>query len=310
MSDALSDILQQIRLTSTVYFQRDFHLPWAMKIENTGFAQFHVVTRGACVVSCNGRSYDCFAGDVLLFPRGASHVLADKTGRDAVDGPEVMASFSGDEPYFAKGGTATRLVCGHYEYATMVAHPLIDDLPDLVHVSSAEGFQEAAGISVLPLVLNELVNEKPGQSLIVERFAEILLIQTLREYYKQSPQERGFYAGLANRQLARAISHIHREFSSSLTLSDLADQAAMSRSSFAKHFKQTTNISPIEYLAKWRMINAGNYLRATDYPVATVAESVGYDSAISFARAFNRQFGVTPSEFRKTKFHETVNPSD
>ncbi len=300
MSDALSDILQHLRLTSAVYFQREFHLPWAMKIENTGFAQFHVITRGACVVSCNGQSHDCFAGDILLFPSGASHVLADKSGRDAIDGPSVMASFAGDQPFFAEGGMATRLICGHYEYATQFAHPLIDDLPDLVHVKSGDGFGEAARISVLPLILNELAADKPGQSLIVERFAEVLLIQTLRQYYVQSPQEPGFYAGLSNRQLARAISHIHREFSSPLTLSDLADRAAMSRSSFAKHFKQTTKISPIEYLAKWRMISAGNYLTATNYSIAMVAENVGYDSAISFARAFSRQFGVTPSEFRKS----------
>jgi len=301
MADALSEILQHITVTSSVYFQRNFYKPWAMEIANTGFAQFHVITSGSCVVTCGEQTQACATGDILLFPRSMRHTLADEPAREAIDGPTVMASFASDTPMFSEGDTATRLICGHYAYRSNILHPLISDLPDFVHVKGDHVIGESSAISVLPLILNELSAQRPGHSLIVERFAEILLIQTLRLYYAQSPQKHGFFAGLADLRLARAISHIHRHFAAPLTLADLAEAAAMSRSSFSQHFKQIARISPIEYLAKWRMITAGHYLKSTSDSIAIVAENVGYDSAISFARAFAREYGVTPSFFRSAE---------
>ncbi len=299
MSDALSDVMQRIGLKSCVYFQRDFHTPWAMRIEGTGHAQFHVISRGNCVVTVDGQSHDCATGDVLLFPRGRAHVLADQCDREPVAGTEAMASFAGLDPYFAKGGSPTRVICGHYEYRADSHHPLIGDLPELVHVRTMDVLGETSNTAVLPLIMKELAGQGPGHSLIVERYAEVLLIHTLRMHYLGSKHVTGFYAGLADARLQRAISRIHRDFSSPIGLADLAESAAMSRSAFAQQFKQTVNLSPIEYLTKWRMLAAQNFLMATDLPIAQVAERVGYESDISFARAFKREYGVTPSSVRR-----------
>jgi AraC-like DNA-binding protein len=299
MTDALSEIMRRIRLKSCVYFQRNFHAPWAMKIEGTGFAQFHVITRGGCVVVAGGKSHDCAAGDILFFPRGQAHVLADRPDRQALPGPQVMASFAGDAPCFAEGGAATRVICGHYEYRTPIDHPLLADLPDLVHIRTMDVLGADTGAAVLPLILQELAGEQPGQTLIVELYAEALLIQTLRLHYAQSQQNSGFYAGLADARLERAISRIHRDFALPIGLADLADSAAMSRSSFAQHFKQTVRLSPIDYLTRWRMLAAGDFLKSTDLPVARIAQDVGYESDIAFARAFRRAYGVTPSVYRR-----------
>jgi AraC-like DNA-binding protein len=299
MTDVFSEVLQHIRLTSCVYFQRDFYKPWGMRIENTGFAQFHVITRGTCVVRCDGQSHECSTGDILLFPHGLSHVLADDPKTNVVDGPVAMASFGSDDPMFSEGCSSTRVICGHYEYSSHITHPLINELPEFIHVKSMDNTGGVVNISILPLILSELSASYPGQSLIVERFAEILFVQTIRAFNAKSPFQVGFYAGLSNARLARAITYIHREYASPLSLSDLAAIAAMSRASFAQHFKSITGISPIEYLAKWRMIIAGNFLKTTTDSVADIAEHVGYGSEISFARAFKRAYGVTPSSYRK-----------
>ena len=299
MPDALSEIMQRIRLKSCVYFQRDFHSPWAMKIAGTGYAQFHVITRGSCVVITDDQSCECSTGDVLLFPHGLNHVLADHVDSEPLSGAEVMNSFDGENPCFAKGGSPTRVICGHFEYRTDIHHPLIDDLPGLVHVKSMEILGENSNTAVLPLIISELSKRRPGQSLIVERYAEILLIHTLRMYYAETRHPTGFYAALADERLERAISTIHRDFSCQIGLAELADAAAMSRSAFAQQFKHKVRISPIEYLSKWRMLVAEDLLKTTALPVVRVAEQVGYQSDISFARAFKREYGLTPSSFRK-----------
>ena len=299
MNDALSDIFQLIKLKSCVYFQRDFHKPWAMRIEGTGYAQFHVITRGHCVVEVNQQVHRCSVGDVILFAHSSPHVLADEAERNALPGAEVMASFASSAPYFNDGDEFTRIICGHYEYRTAIPHPLIAELPDFIHIRSLDILPDARISTILPLLMGELASNEPGSSSIVERYAEILLIQILRSHARQKPHRPEFLNALCDNRLIRAINRIHRDYALPLGLDDLAREAALSRSAFAQRFKDTAGIAPIEYLAKWRMITASELLKTTDLPVAHVCEKVGYESDISFARAFKREYGVTPSQHRR-----------
>lgn len=52
------------------------------------------------------------------------------------------------------------------------------------------------------------------------------------------------------------------------------------------------------------MLTAGDFLTATDRSIARVAQDVGYESDIAFARAFKRAYGVSPSTFRKVNLSE------
>lgn len=300
MTDVFSDIFDLIKLKSCVYFQREFRGPWSMRIEGTGFAQFHVLTRGTCVLETDGAWRDCSVGDILFFPHGLGHTLADRPCRDPVPGPEAMASFAGDDPLFVDGDTSMRLICGHYEYRMHHAHPLISDLPSVIHLKSTDTLHGTDGGSVLPLLMNELAQNSPGASSVAERYAEILLIQTLRRFYAEDHERVGFMAGLGDPRLQKAVKLMHRNVALPIGLQDLAREAAMSRSSFADLFREKTGMPPIEYLAKWRMLTAGDLLLSTDRPVVDVALRVGYESDISFSRAFKRQFGVTPATYRRT----------
>lgn len=299
MHDPLSDVFHMIRLKSCVYFQRDFCAPWAMRIEGTGFAQFHVVTRGSCLVEEAGRRHACSVGDVLVFPHGGAHTLADREGRDAVSGPEVMASFAGDRPYFADGDVSARLICGHYEYRSDPGHPLIAELPEFIHLRGLDLPKEGPILSTLPLLMGELAQPTTGSQSIVERYAEILLVQVLRIFAARRDREPGLFAVFTDKRLSRAVKLMHRDFASALGLEDLAREAALSRSAFAQRFKETAGMAPIEYLTKWRMLTAADLLKTSDLSVAGVSEQVGYESEISFARAFKREFNVTPSHYRR-----------
>lgn len=301
MTDVFSDVFDLIKLKSCVYFQRDFCGSWSMRIEGTGFAQFHVLTRGTCVLETDGAWHDCSVGDVLLFPHGLGHTLADRPCHDPVPGPHALASFAGDEPLFTNGNATTRLICGHYEYRMHHGHPLITDLPSVVHLKSTDTLSRAEAGSVLPLLMNELSQDQPGASSIAGRCAEILLIQTLRRFYAEDHRRVGFLAGLADPRLQKAVALMHRDAARPLGLRELAREAAMSRSSFADLFREKTGMPPIEYLARWRMLTAGNLLQNTDRPIVDIALSVGYESDISFARAFKREFGTTPATYRRAE---------
>ena len=54
--DILSDILSKVKLSSVVYFKSDFSGPWGMDIPKGPFAQFHIITKGQCVLKTKGNS--------------------------------------------------------------------------------------------------------------------------------------------------------------------------------------------------------------------------------------------------------------
>ncbi len=297
--DALNEILAGVRLGASVYFQRDFNAPWAMEIADTGYAQFHIVTRGLCVVEFSSERIELGAGDVLLFPHGTRHVLADEPGRAPVAGPDAMASFATDQPHFASGGRATRVICGHYRYRMRPAHPLIEALPDVIHLKSGFSGSRNSIKQVLDLIIEETRQGDPGGGIAAERLAEILLIFVLRAYAKSNAGQTGLMAAIADRRLSRVVVQIHRDYAKPLSLGDLARTAGMSRSGFAREFRLKTGLTPIDYLTKWRLYSAGDLLQSCDFPINQIAAKTGYSSDIAFSRAFKREYSISPSQYRR-----------
>ena len=83
------------------------------------------------------------------------------------------------------------------------------------------------------------------------------------------------------------------------TVSQLAREAAISRSALAERFTQLIGESPMRYLAGWRVQLAKQMLRDDDSIVAEIAARVGYESEAAFNRAFKRSAGSPPSVWRK-----------
>jgi len=73
----------------------------------------------------------------------------------------------------------------------------------------------------------------------------------------------------------------------------------MSRSGFAARFKWLMGEAPLQYVARWRMVRAVELLRSSNLTVGAIAERVGYDSETAFSKAFKRQIGQPPNQYRK-----------
>ncbi|RYY64356.1 MAG: AraC family transcriptional regulator, partial [Comamonadaceae bacterium] len=68
----------------------------------------------------------------------------------------------------------------------------------------------------------------------------------------------------------------------------MAAEAGMSRSGFAAHFLERIGVSPMVYLANWRVQMARELLETTDYTIGNIARRVGYDSESALSAAFVR----------------------
>jgi AraC-like DNA-binding protein len=96
-------------------------------------------------------------------------------------------------------------------------------------------------------------------------------------------------------QISRAIRWIRVHHATAFKIEELADLAAMSASSFHRHFRAVTSMSPLQYQKQIRLQEARARLLAQSHDVAAVGYSVGYDSPSQFSREYSRLFGAPPA---------------
>jgi len=83
-----------------------------------------------------------------------------------------------------------------------------------------------------------------------------------------------------------------------VSLAELAASVNLSPFHFARAFKRSTGLPPHRFQQRLRMESARELLRTTQLSVTDIALRVGYGSSQALARAFRRDAGATPAEFR------------
>ena len=299
--DVLSDVLDLVRLKGCVYFVTDLGGPWGMQMDAGPFAPFHVMVRGQGWLTIDDRPSLFSAGDVVMLPFGDAHDLSNRPGGACVAGRDVVEGIASGSPLFQASEASAQLLCGHFEFDRGVPHPLIEELPQVIHLSGLATRDTGWFDAILPLLVRETGAARPGAAALVNRLAEALFIQVLRAYLAEHKPPHGFLAALDDAQVFRALQHIHAQALSGVNLAGIAAAAGMSRSSLAVRFKGMLGEAPMAYATKWRMLKARELLAVPDLALAEVAVQVGYASEAAFSRAFSRTFQETPGAFRRTQ---------
>ena len=101
-----------------------------------------------------------------------------------------------------------------------------------------------------------------------------------------------------SRRIAAARNVIEARWHEKLSLDELAAQCGLNREKLTRGFRQMFACSVGEAIAERRLTEASRMLLTTDLPVSSVGYENGYINNASFARAFGRRFGLSPSDFR------------
>lgn len=99
-------------------------------------------------------------------------------------------------------------------------------------------------------------------------------------------------------RIDRVLNHIHAHFAEPITISELADIAALSPSGLHRTFQRHTRQTVSQYLIRLRIGRACALLSSGDMPIGTIAGEVGYDSLANFNRQFKALKGTTPRAYR------------
>jgi AraC-like DNA-binding protein len=193
-------------------------------------------------------------------------------------------------------------VCGYIGCERHARRLFLAGLPRLFKVNIARDESGEWIASSLRHLVAEGEKKRAGRSALSAKLAEALFIEALRRYMIELPGEQtGWLAAARDPALGRALAAIHAEPARAWTLAELAKGAGLSRSVFAERFARLLDVTPLGYLARWRMQLAARLLETTDDTVMQVALSVGYESEAAFARAFKREFACPPARYRNER---------
>lgn len=317
--DALSEVLRVLHLNTGIFLEAEFTAPWCVESaagsadlqhvlpDAEHVAIYHLVTEGRCHARLDGTRdhVPLETGDLVLFPHADGHVLGSQLGMAAVSSTSLVEP--GPQGGLMQirhggGGDITRLICGFLACDKRLCRPLLDALPRIIRVTLSDDPSTQWMVGAIRHGASETHSPQPGTAAVMGRLAELLFVEALRKYIKTLPEDQlGWLAGLRDPFVGRALAHLHARPAHAWEVEELAREAGLSRSALADRFVALIGEPPMQYLARWRLALAAQALSKTNDAVARVASDVGYESEAAFNRAFKREYGQPPAQWRRNQ---------
>jgi AraC-like DNA-binding protein len=298
LRDTLSNVLSMLKPQAYAAGGLDLGGAWSLRFDAHDGIKCYACLAGAGWIIAEGDAKPVLleAGDCVLLPNGLTFILTKDPSLASVPFGHIPQDDWYGRIATVNGGGDTVMLAGHFSFSGAHTSHLLGVMPTIVRLretSDKDGMRW-----LLQRMCTELSLMQPGNVLVAEHLAHLVLVQALRLYIAQGVgRQIGWLFALADQQLATAISAIHASPGERWTLPALASQAGMSRSRFAARFKAVTGVSPIDYLIRWRMLLANERLSLGIDSVAAISASLGYESESAFSTAFKRVIGCAPRTY-------------
>lgn len=314
--DALSEALSSVRMTGAIFYDAVCTAPWGFavpRIQDVAhvlapgterLVGYHLVAEGRAVSQFEDDAEVALAaGDVVIVPHGDPHTVSNGRPGTLIDSrASISSNLAGGLSTFriGGGGEETRFVCGYFGCERHAARLFLAGLPRMIRVNMRGGGTGAWLESSIRHLLSESASNRPGHTALLSKMAEALFIETLRQYMERLPPEQtGWLAGARDPVVGATLALLHRRPCHAWTLAELAREVGAARSVVADRFARFLGEPPMAYLARWRLQLAARLLQTTRMSVLEVALDAGYESEAAFNRAFKREFGLPPGQYRK-----------
>lgn len=314
--DALSAALSTVRMTGAIFYDAVCTAPWGFKVPAVNqvahllapgterLVPYHLVAEGSALVRFDdGSEVRIEAGDVVINPHGVPHTVSNGAPTQFVDcAAELGRHLSGElrTMRLGGGGEATRFICGYFGCERHAERLFLAGLPTMIKLNVRGDAAGAWVESSIQHLLSEAGSMRPGRAVLLAKMAEALFIETLRRYMEQlPPDETGWLAAARDPVVGGAMALLHENAAHSWTVETLAAGLGASRSVVAERFARFLGQPPMAYLAHCRLQLAARLLLGTRKTIVQAALEVGYESEAAFNRAFKREFGLPPAQYRR-----------
>lgn len=306
-SKKLSVLLQSISVYS-VRCANIYIYGGGLRIPHGPRAQFHYVLSGSAMIenAVGTLLFELRPGDFVLFPRSLAHTVLVSSGGSLIESP-LFRDSEGDEEEVATTpeinigngkGDPSVILAGTFRQEHLLRHPLFAALPSIVHLRRQD-LTEGSRYFV-DLETTELRRRIHGADHVdlVRRFVDLKVAQIV---YAGAVRHELVPVGISSEWRVTAAKRlIERSPERAWTVSSLAREVGMSRSAFSESFTHNTGATVMSYLRSVRMRGALELIQATSLSIGAIAPAVGFDSVVSFTRAFKRFFGASPVAYRKS----------
>ncbi|MHA6764466.1 AraC family transcriptional regulator [Streptacidiphilus sp. PAMC 29251] len=296
--DVLHDHLARARASSASFARTVAEPPWGLRLSGSIQLSVHAVVRGRGWLWLDrpASAVELVPGEVTLVRGGPDHCIGHEAGADCLEPEEFRARHRKDGK--SQDPRATVFLCGAYRFSGDIGSGLLEALPQVLTLSAAVGDPLR---DVITLLSHELATPQPGQTTMLDRLLDVLLMLAIRNDFRNSPTAPRWCRASADPRLGAALQAIHENAGHPWSVSELAAISGLSRAAFARIFRDVLGQTPMHYLTDWRMALARDQLRTGDLGITGIARSVGYSSPYAFATAFRRHHGEPPGTWQRTE---------
>lgn len=233
-----------------------------------------LVLQGAKTVTMGAQTFEFSAGESLL-------ITAD------VPIVSQIVRASAAHPYLALAVELDLAVIAELVPRMEAAQTAVADLsPVRVDATEAETAEAA-------LRLIRLLDNPASAAVLQASVLRELHYWLLAGRHGAAIRRLGWPGGHAH-QVANVVAVLRRDFARTLSVEELAKAAGMSPSSFHRHFRAATSLSPLQFQKQLRLIEARRLMLAEGAGAGAAAFAVGYESVSQFTREYGRMFGAPP----------------
>jgi len=114
------------------------------------------------------------------------------------------------------------------------------------------------------------------------------------------PESRSQHSRQNQFRVKQMLDFIRHNYSTRISLDDIARAALISKSECLRVFRSCFDMTPVQYLTRYRLELACHQLRTTSLSVKEIAGRCGFDDAGYFGRIFRKYYGITPKDYRRS----------
>ena len=255
----------------------------ALSLHSHGYYQIYYLKSGRLIHHLENACAELVARDVFIIPPNLPHYVEKASSEVCFYSISFMP-----------------------EYITEIigANKLVADFVHCITNLSGEGVEPSLTLRLedvaladilVQKIMQEFSSEITGRDQLISSSLSLLITVFARAYLEERCEKVRFVS--EREAIMHCTGYIRNHLSEQVTLGEMAQRLAMSKSAFCQNFRKVTGETFHQYLNRERVEAAAELLRSGK-PAFKAAMDVGYGDFSTFYRNFKKRFGLSPSEYR------------